>query len=101
MGYLFSLDGRLQGIGYEKLTVSTTAVGLAAVPSNATAVILRVETNPVRWRVDAAPTATDGMLLQTSDAPLVLRNSPGVLSAMKFIRSGAADGTIHAAYFAE
>lgn len=58
-----------RSLGYFRLDVSSTAkkltdasVGLTSIPANAKAIEYSVETNDVRRRLDAAPTATEGVL---------------------------------------
>jgi hypothetical protein len=58
-----------RSLGYFRLEVSSTAkrltdasAGLTAIPANAKAIEFSVETNDVRRRLDAAPTASEGVL---------------------------------------
>lgn len=99
-GSRWATPGPLDIVGYEKLTVSTVSVGLAAIPLTADSVILRVESNPIRYRGDGtAPTATDGMGILATDAPFTFLNlGYDELAALRFIRSGATDGTLHVTY---
>lgn len=82
--------------GYEQITVSTLVKSLT-VPAGAKKAILRVSTNPIRWRDDGiAPTAAIGMPLVADNE----REFEGVLEAVRLIRSGAADATVDVSYYA-
>lgn len=51
-------------------TLDMTSIG--SIPTGAEFVMLRAETQDIRWRDDGTdPTASEGMLLKTTDAPLV------------------------------
>ena len=88
---------QLKSVGFEKRTVSTSAVALASIPATATSALIVCESNAVRWRCDAAPTATDGSPLAANDS-LFLDSRDALLDA-EFIRSGGADGTLQVVYF--
>lgn len=96
----WATQGPLIMVGYEKLTVSTAAVGFAAIPVTADSVILRVETNPIRWRADGTnPDASTGCPMLVADPDLSLLNlGIDALSKFKFIRSGAGDGVLSVVY---
>ncbi len=99
-GARWATPGPASVMGYEKLTVSNVSVGFAAMPVTADSVLLRVETQNIRWRGEGtAPTATDGMLMTTTDVILPLTNL-GIdgLNNLKFIRATGADGTLHVIY---
>lgn len=85
-----------KGVGYTKLTVSTTPTGVGTIPTGADRAMLVVETAAVRWRDDGTnPSATDGVPLTAGDG----MNFDGDLTALKFIRSGASDATIHISFY--
>lgn len=90
-------------IGWEVLTVSTTAVSLT--PGNAKHAMMRVVGGPVRWRADGtAPTSTVGMYAENNLRLEFMdgeENHKGILRNIKFIRdsSASADATIEVAYF--
>jgi hypothetical protein len=87
---------QLKSVGYEKLAVSSTSVPLAAVPATALAALIVVETNTVRWRCDADPSATDGSPLAANDS-LYLESRDALLD-IEFIRASA-DATLQVVYF--
>ncbi len=87
---------------YESVTVGASAIGLTAakyLPSDeqhAREAVCTVETNPVRFRVDADPSATEGELLNTGDS--VTLDSIEDIRRCKFIRTGGASGTLKVRY---
>jgi hypothetical protein len=89
-------------VGFEKITVSSTAVGCDATKrghgssAEANYALFRCETNDVRWRDDgSAPTATDGQLLAAGE----VLEYDGDLVGIEFIRKGGSDGTVMASYY--
>ena len=111
MAQIFIPSGEWNPYAYEKVTVSTTAVGGTSATitqsdgqnpvgvRRARAVLLSVDaTNPIRYRIDGGtPTATDGHELLGSDEVLIEGISS--VSKLRMIRSGAADATVHLTYF--
>lgn len=82
--------------GAEQLTVSTSAVALASVPSGANKALIRVSTANIRWRGDGTdPTASAGMPQYVDDEFELI----GGLAAYRFIRSGASNATLDVAYY--
>ncbi len=93
------MDIRFASLGYVQLTSLASAVGLAAsAPATAynsttglwiaQGVILRCETQNVRWRDDGtAPTATVGQLMIAGSDDLFVYTGP--LSAIQFIQATA------------
>lgn len=80
-------------LGFERNTLLSTAKSLT-VPAGTRYAMVQCETQDVRWRADGVnPTATVGMLLRTTDAPLII----DVLNA-KFIET-TASASINIAYF--
>ncbi len=81
--------------GYQKLTISNSAVGLT-VPSDIVYTHARIRlinpiSNPVYYRDDSTdPDSDDGMPLWDKDTLTLSRNQ---ISKTKFIRSGASDAT--------
>lgn len=62
-------DKVFQPVGYEDLTVSTTAVGFtAATRGQADYAHVTVETAAVRLRVSGTPTSTSGRALEVGDS---------------------------------
>jgi hypothetical protein len=86
-------------VGYQQLTVSSTAVGLTVPIEGGVAAnlaLIRVATAAVRWRDDGTnPTASVGMPLAVDDTLVY----DGQLVAAKFIRKDAADATLDIAYY--
>jgi len=81
-------------IGKEKLTVSSTAIGFAAIADKASAALVSVETANIRyWADGSTPTATDGMPVEAGDQFLVNAN----LSAFRAIATGS-DATLQIIY---
>lgn len=84
--------------GYEKLTISNTAVGLASLP-NANApgyALIRIVGATVMYRDDGVdPTTTDGQPLYDGDT----LHYNGPLANIKFIRQGSTDATAHVSYY--
>lgn len=87
-------------MAYEKLTVSSTALALSAsVYDRARSVLIRIESNAVRYRLDGEdPTATDGILMNIGDV-LVL-SDPLLLHNFRVIRVSE-DAVLHAAYMVD
>lgn len=93
-------------LGYESLNVAATAIGFTAAtvtPRTRCAVILNEGNTAgfasVRWRVDAAPTATVGTLLWAG-AAMVIRGESNIRN-IKFIRVGALPATVTGAFFSD
>ncbi len=75
---------------FTQVTVSTTAVGLGTIPTNAPCAIVVIEKQPIRYRDDGtAPTATVGTLVSAGG---VIAVGLGQLSNFKMIRDTAATG---------
>jgi len=93
----------LRPFDFEKLAVSTVAVGLTAAKyapaSGAPAGLARVsvETNTIRWRADGADPDTTTGNLYTANTTFDL-DSPGAIKRFKAIRVSA-DATIHVTYY--
>lgn len=86
-------------LGFQKLTVSSSAVGftLPSVVPTIRAVTVTVETNSIRYRLDGSdPTATDGHLLYDGDV-LDITNVNSIL-AFKAIAVGS-DAAIQITYY--
>lgn len=90
-------DAIMQPKGYVKVTGLSSAVQLSAsVPSGASRCLLKVETQPVRWRDDGSnPTSTDGMLIDVGDEFWYT----GQVKALRFIET-AASATLHISFYA-
>ena len=88
-----------KGLGCERLTVSTTAVGFAHIPAQATWALIRVKTGTgaVCFTDDGAttPTASVGFELEIADILTYTAN----LSQFKAIRRDSADATLVVNYY--
>ncbi len=72
--------------GYQQLT-GLSSVKTCTVPSGAYAALIACETQNVRWLdTGSDPTASSGMLMKTTDPPLVYR---GDLADLRFIEATA------------
>jgi len=83
------------GGAYEKLAVSTSAVGLTTANFDAreAKALVAVETDNVRWLANGSdPTSTDGMPLVSGD--MVVIEGKQSLCNLKFIRSGSVDAAV-------
>jgi hypothetical protein len=87
----------IKPLGYQQLTVSTTAVGLS-VPAKAIRAVIGVEAQPIRWRDDGTnPTSSVGTL-QKADTFIEIYD-PKALNAFKAIRQDASDATLNISYY--
>ena len=84
-------------LGFQQLTVSTSALGLT-VPAGASRALIRVSgANGVTFRDDGTdPTAAIGFPIVSTD-PFLLYD--GELTKIKFIRTGASDGLLNVSYY--
>lgn len=101
----------VNNVDYGTLTVGTASVGMAdaspAMPSRAKGAVITVEDAQIRYRGDGtAPTATEGHVFSPGDPPLTFDSwtAPGnnykqVLNAIRFIRSGGADGKLKISWY--
>ena len=87
-------------LGHEQLTVSSTAVGFADIPTpEPTRAHVAVEGADVRFRLDGAttaPTTSVGVIIRDGGAKTFVGND--VLHNVKFIRDGSVDATLDIAY---
>ena len=84
-------------VGYEQVTVSTTAVGLT-VPDGANRAVVVVEAQPLRCRDDGTdPTASVGMLCVAATRFDI--ESREALLAFKAIRSGGTNSVLSVSYY--
>jgi hypothetical protein len=96
-----SLKNTAACLGYQQVTVLSTAVGLTIPSNNAgngdpTYVVIQAEAQAVRWRDDgAAPTASVGMTIPAGGE---LRYD-GNLAAIQFIEA-AASAKLNVSYYA-
>lgn len=80
---------------FEQITVANTAIGItAAIRAGMSACAVRLETAQIRWRIDAAPSASVGTLLEIGDVLTITRAED--LGMIKFIRTGATSGLLNA-----
>lgn len=81
--------------GFQQITSLSSATGLT-VPAGASIAVIMCDTQNVRWRDDGtAPTASVGMLLRTTDEPLVYQ---GDLDAIQFIQV-TASAVLNVSYY--
>ena len=87
----------MANIGYEKLAVADSAVGLASIPSMATRAYIQCDTAAVRFRYDGTdPTTAEGTLI-AADGSITLKGED-VLGAVKFIRTTSTSAALKVAY---
>lgn len=80
------VDGTLEPLGYQQVTVLNSAAALT-VPTNARVALIQAEAQAVRWRDDGTnPTASVGMRMTTTDPGLWYI---GDLAAVRFIEETA------------
>lgn len=83
-------------LGYQQLTVSTTAVALT-LPAGAQFAQVEAESAGIRWRDDGVnPTASVGMTLAAGES---IWYDAGGLAAFRAIRSGGADAILNVSYY--
>lgn len=83
--------------GYEKLTVTDTAVSLT-VPANANRALMVLETAKIRIRDDETdPTASEGLPLNTNQSFTI--DNEKALHAFKAIRTGGTSGVLYILYY--
>lgn len=89
----------LKGLGSERLTVDSTAggVALAAIPVGATSALMRVKTAAICWTDDGAtaPTASVGMETEAGETI----NFNGRLAKFKAIRRDGVSATLIVNYY--
>jgi hypothetical protein len=95
----------LNQTGYEDLTVTDTAGGLASVPGGGTSrALIYVGGAPIRFRSDGtAPTATVGMFVPAGNYIDWTADSNGYTSLINkasFIRTTGTSATLRVMYFA-
>ena len=91
---------RLSPLGYQRITVSTSALPLTlptgVTPANILRILFRVSgTIPVAWR-------DDGTTVTANDFPLPVDTNfvyEGDPQTIQFIRNGASDATLHVSYY--
>ena len=93
----------LEPIGYESITVSTSAVGFTAAqinPANAQRAeraFITVEGAAIRFRMDGnSPTSSEGHLLLANSSCVL--SGQNALAKFKAIRDGGTDGTLKVTY---
>lgn len=88
---------RTRCVGFEQITVLTSAVGLASIPSNAAYAVIQAESQTVRWRSDGTnPTTAVGNQIFANSGALVYDSD---FSQIKFIEE-AASAKLNVHYFA-
>ena len=86
---------------YQQMTVSTTAVALTSIPSQAYAAVIIVESNSIRARDDGTnPTASVGMPYGVSSLPQVFTIcGRASLDKTRLIRAGGSDAAVNVSYY--
>lgn len=82
---------------FESVTVSSAAVGITTRPGGsgmkASAALIEVESNPIRYRVDGTnPTSSVGILIQAGG--VIELHDWGEVKNFKAIRQGGSDATL-------
>lgn len=84
-------------LGYQQITVSTSAVGLT-LPKGAIRAVVGVEAQPLRYRDDGTnPSASVGYLVVAGGTVEVYGST--ALSKFKAIRSGGTDAVLNVNYY--
>jgi hypothetical protein len=90
------LNTPLKAIGFQALTVSSTAVGLAT-PNAAEMAITSQELADVRWRDDGTdPTAGAGVYNPSGSGLIICQRS---LATIRFIRAASTDALISVVFY--
>lgn len=98
-----TVTDQMDSVGYEALTVSTTALPFGALASNARAAVCTLEgTAQLRYRYDGTnPTSSEGHLSATPSAtapiPLTILGRNNVIR-FRAIRAGGSDATLRCTY---
>ena len=88
----------LDGLGTEKLTVSSSSVGFASIPTGAHRVIISVSGADIHMENDAgAATTNDYKILNGSQIDMT--DFRFNLSKFRFIRAGSDDATLYIQYY--
>jgi RNA:NAD 2'-phosphotransferase (TPT1/KptA family) len=61
----------LSPVSHQKITTNSTAQAVNSTTRQADVLLIGVETNSVRFRLDAAATSTTGVLLTASNSPYI------------------------------
>ena len=88
----------LRGRGTEQLTVSSSSVALASIPTGAKRALL-VPRDAGVYVSNTGDAATTSMWLLSADSVLDLSDANYELSAFRFIRQASDDSTLHIMYF--
>ena len=84
-------------LGYQQLTVSSTALALT-VPAGTQRVVIGVQAQPIRWRDDSTNPTTNVGMLQKADTFFEL-NGPLSIKKLKVIRAESTDAVLNIAYY--
>jgi hypothetical protein len=97
MSTVATYPAQTKHMGYQQLTVSTTAVALT-VPAGATRAVCQVVAQPIRYRMDG--TAPTSLIGYPAVATTVIEvNGMDNIKAFRAIRSGGTDATLEILYF--
>ena len=94
------MPSSLEVAGYEKVTVSTTAIGLSSIPATVVKAIIWVEDANVRFKADGTdPTATDG--IQARENSKISVSTVEEMTNFKAIRTGSVDAVLQVEYITQ
>ncbi len=89
----------IKPLGYQQITVGSTAVGLT-IPAGANRAVIGVEAQPLRYRTDGIdPTDTEGFLVK-ADVTFELHGNQ-TLKNFKAIRDDITDAVLNVNYYGE
>jgi hypothetical protein len=91
-----SRDAPLEPLGYQKITPLSTPAKALTVPARCRSVMLKCETQSVRWRDDGTdPTSSDGFLLDSGEEFFYT----GKVAKLRFLEV-TAGAVLHVNYYA-
>lgn len=93
------MSAGLSAIGFESITVSTTAIGCTtATAAGAIQALVTVEDQAIRYRVDGTnPTSSVGH--EALDYDVITLQSPDEIAKFKAIRRDSSDAILRVTYF--
>jgi hypothetical protein len=88
----------IDGLGTEKLTVSSSSVALASIPTSAHRAIISVDVADIHMENDAGAATTNDYKVQNG-SHIDLTDNRYNLSKFRFIRAGSSDATLYIQYY--
>jgi len=88
----------LDGLGTEKLTVSSSSVALASVPTSAHRALISVDVADIHMENDAGAATTNDYKVQNG-SHIDFTDNRYNLGKLRFIRSGSSDATLYIQYY--